>query len=59
MGEVDELTARSNLDRLARRFLDMSGEDFLRLRRQGSLDPAERHPGFTRVLAVANLIDGD
>ncbi len=34
VGEVDESAARSNLDHLARRFLGMSGEDFLRLRRE-------------------------
>ena len=57
VGEVDESTARGNLDRLARRFLGMSGEDFLRLRTQGSFGPAEQQPGFTRVLAVATLLD--
>lgn len=57
VGEVDESAARSNLDRLARRHLGMSGEDFLRLRREGSFGPAEKQPGFARVLAVAMLLD--
>lgn len=57
VGEVDEAVARRNLDRLARRFLGMSGADFLTRRKLGSLDDAEHRPGFTRVLAVATLLD--
>ena len=57
VGTVDEAAVRANLDRLARRFLGMSGDDFLSLRKQGSLDDAEHRPGFTRVLAVATLLD--
>lgn len=57
MGEVELSAVRANLDSLARRFLGMSGEEFLSLRSQGSFEDAEQQPGFTRVLAVATLLD--
>lgn len=57
VGDVDESAVRTNLDRLARRFLGMSGEEFLTLHKQGSLGEAEEQPGFTRVFAVATLLD--
>lgn len=55
--EVNEDAALDNLDKLARRFLSMSGQEFLRLRAEGNLDSVEHDPGFTRVLAVATLLD--
>lgn len=57
VGEVDQTAARANLDSLARRFLGMSGEEFLSLHKQGTFGEVEEQPGFTRVLAVATLID--
>lgn len=57
VGDVDESAVRANLDRLARRFLGMSGEEFLSLYRQGSFGETGEQPGFTRVLAVATLLD--
>jgi hypothetical protein len=57
VGEVDEATARRNLDNLAQRFLLMSGQDFMQRVREGRLDDIEGCPGFSRVLAVATLLD--
>lgn len=57
VGEVEESVALDNLDMLARRFLSMSGSEFLRRRAEGTLEDLERWPGFTRVLAVATLLD--
>ncbi|MCA1672926.1 MAG: hypothetical protein LC799_12270 [Actinobacteria bacterium] len=57
VGEVDESAVRANLDSLARRFLGMTGEQFLSLRRQGSFGEVEHQAGFSRVLAVATLLD--
>lgn len=57
VGEVDEVAARANLDSLARRFLGISGEEFLRRRSAGTFGDLDRHPGFTRVMAVATLLD--
>ncbi len=57
VGEVEERAALGNLDALARRFLSISGPEFLRLRAEGSLNAVEQKPGFTRVLAVATLLD--
>lgn len=57
VGDVNESAARANLDSLARRFLGMTGEEFLSLRKQGSFGEVEDQPGFTRVLAVATLLD--
>jgi hypothetical protein len=57
VGEVDENAARANLDALAKRFLSMDGEEFLRRRRDDALQGLEHRPGFTRVLAVATLLD--
>ncbi|MGQ0779102.1 MAG: hypothetical protein ACT4NY_32590 [Pseudonocardiales bacterium] len=57
VGEVDQTAARANLDSLARRFLDMSGEEFLSLRERKAFGEVQEQPGFTRVLAVATLID--
>lgn len=57
VGEVEERVALENLDRLARRFLSISGSEFLRRRAEGALSSVEHEPGFTRVLAVATLLD--
>ncbi|MGH3612599.1 MAG: hypothetical protein ACRDRK_08375 [Pseudonocardia sp.] len=57
VSEVDEVAARDNLDMLAKRFLSLSGDEFLRRRRAGALDDVEHRPGYTRVLAVATLLD--
>jgi len=57
VGEVEESVALDNLDMLARQFLSMSGSEFLRRRAEGTLEGLERWPGFTRVLAVATLLD--
>lgn len=57
VGEVDTVAARSNLDDLAQRFLGVSGEEFLRCRAAGDFGDLDRHPGFTRVKAVATLLD--
>lgn len=55
--DVDQREVRANLDRLARRFLGVTGDQFLKLRQQGSFGTVEERPGFTRVLAVATLLD--
>lgn len=57
VGDVDQTAARANLDSLARRFLGMSGEEFLNRRQQEAFGEIEEQPGFSRVLAVATLID--
>jgi hypothetical protein len=57
VGEVDEAAALANLDSLARRFLGISGEEFLRRREDGSLGELEYRSGFTHVMAVATLLD--
>jgi hypothetical protein len=56
-GEVNEAQARKNLDRLARTFLGISGADFMRRRAAGELGALRHRPGFTRVMAVATLLD--
>ncbi|MGH4014813.1 MAG: hypothetical protein ACRDSL_12995 [Pseudonocardiaceae bacterium] len=57
VGDVDESAVRANLDRLARRFLGLTGEEFLSLRKRDAFGEAEDKPGFSRVLAVATLLD--
>jgi hypothetical protein len=55
--EVDLDVARQNLDRLARRFLGLSGSEFLTKRDGGQLDDFRSKPGFSRVDAIASLMD--
>ena len=57
VGDVDVAVARANLDKLAKRFLSISGAEFLKRRKNRELGEVERLPGFTRVLAVATLLD--
>jgi hypothetical protein len=57
VGEVDEAAALANLDMLARRFLGITGAEFLRRRAEGSLGDLERQVGFGRVMSVATLLD--
>lgn len=55
--EVNLDVARQNLDRLAQRFLGLSGSEFLARRDGGQLDELRGKPGFSRVDAVASLMD--
>lgn len=55
--ETDPEAVRRNLDTLARRFLRMSGEEFLERRANGSLDEIEDSAAVSRVLSVATLLD--
>lgn len=57
VAEADSEAVRRNLDALARRFLKMSGEEFLTRRRDGSLDDLEDSAAVSRVLSVATLLD--
>lgn len=54
--DADARLVQDNLDLLAHRFLDVSGEHFLRLRETGDLGTLIDRPGFGRVNAVASLL---
>jgi len=46
-----------NVDALARRFLKMSGREFLLRKQHGALDQLGDSAAVTRVLSVATLLD--
>ncbi len=55
--EVDREEVARNVDVLSRRFLKLSGREFLACRREGALGETEDTAAVSRVLSVATLLD--
>lgn len=55
--EVDRAEVEENVDKLARRFLNMSGSEFLQLRENGGVDDLGDSAAVARVLSAATLLD--
>ncbi len=55
--DVDREAVLRNVDMLARRFLHMSGPEFLQCKERGALDELGDTPGVVRVLSAASLLD--
>ena len=55
--DADELEVRRTVDNLARRYLGMTGDDFLALRAAGRADELGDSPATLRVLSAASLLD--
>ncbi|RZU32699.1 hypothetical protein [Blastococcus saxobsidens] len=55
--EVDREAVMRNVDRLARRFLKISGAEFLRRKQHGELDSFGDSAKLQRVLSAATLLD--
>lgn len=55
--EVDRVEVEQNVDKLARRFLKMSGHDFLLCRKNGKVDALGDSAAVARVLSAASLLD--
>lgn len=55
--DVDRREVERNLDTLARRYLSMSGEEFLNRRQRGELEALGDSASLHRVLSAATLLD--
>jgi hypothetical protein len=55
--EVDRAQVERNVDMLARRFLKMSGEEFLLCRKNGEVEGLGDSAAVARVLSAATLLD--
>lgn len=55
--DADELMVRQTVDDLARRYLSMTGDDFLALRAAGRVEELGDSPATLRVLSAASLLD--
>lgn len=54
---VDRVAAERNVDMLARRFLKISGAEFLRRKKRGELEALGDSAKLQRVLSAATLLD--
>ena len=55
--DIDRHEVERNVDLLARRYLRMSGEDFMQRKQRGELEGMGDSAGLHRVLSAATLLD--
>jgi hypothetical protein len=55
--EIDHAEVKRNIDILARRFLGMTGDEFLACRADGRIEELGDSAAVARVLSVATLLD--